>query len=123
MSYEYETRPGRIYKSRDGILCGVCAGFAQHFGLSVFWTRLLVFLTFLCTGLWPLGVLYVVAALLMKPEPSYVYVRESRRCPRTRASAKARFRNSFEELDERIRRMEDAVTSKDHDWDERLHNG
>jgi phage shock protein C len=123
MSYEYGTRHTKIYKSRHGILCGVCAGFAQRFGLSVFWTRLLVFLTFVFTGLWPVGVLYIVAALLMKPEPSYVYVRESGRHSRTRDYAHAHFGNTFEHLDERIRNMEDAVTSKARDWDERLNGG
>ncbi len=59
----------RIYRSRRGILFGVCRGLAEHFGLSVFWVRIAVLLVFVFTGFWPIGVIYIIAGLLLKPAP------------------------------------------------------
>ena len=40
MAYDYGTyhRTG-LYRSRDGMLAGVCRGIADYFDLSVFWLR------------------------------------------------------------------------------------
>lgn len=75
MSRAYTYGYGRtgLYRSRGGILFGVCKGLADYFDLSVFWTRVLVTVAFVMTGLWPVGVLYLLAALLMKPEPRFWY--------------------------------------------------
>ena len=70
--YGYPARRG-LYRSRDGILAGVCAGLADYFDFSVGWTRLLAVIAFVCTGFWPIGVAYIVAALMMKKEPYYRY--------------------------------------------------
>ena len=67
--YDYPDRRGGLYRSRDGILAGVCAGIADHFDLSVGWTRLIVLVAFFLTGFWPVGVAYIIAALMMKKEP------------------------------------------------------
>ncbi|MCP4639113.1 MAG: PspC domain-containing protein [bacterium] len=69
--YAYE-RPG-LYRSRRGILFGVCKGLAEYFDLSVFWTRMVVVALFIFTGFWPIGALYILAALLMKPSPVFQY--------------------------------------------------
>jgi phage shock protein C len=37
--------------------------------LSVFWPRAITVALFLFTGIWPMVGMYVLAALLMKPEP------------------------------------------------------
>lgn len=69
--YSYgPTRTG-LYRSRSGILFGVCKGIADYFDMSVFWTRMIVFITFILTGFCPIGIAYILAALLMKPEPRY----------------------------------------------------
>jgi phage shock protein C len=70
--YDYSTRRG-LYRSRDGILAGVCAGLADYFDLSVFWVRVIVVIGFLITGFWPVGVAYIIAAFMMKKEPYYRY--------------------------------------------------
>ncbi|MBI1320321.1 MAG: PspC domain-containing protein [Candidatus Hydrogenedens sp.] len=62
-------RHGGPYRSRDGMVCGVCKGLANHLDISVFWTRMLTLVAFLMTGLFPVAVIYVCAALLMKREP------------------------------------------------------
>jgi len=60
---------GGLYRSRNGIILGVCRGVAEYFDFSVFWARTIVFILFLFSGFWPIAVLYFIAALLMKPEP------------------------------------------------------
>ncbi len=71
MSY-YGNETTGLYRSRDGIVCGVCRGIAEYFDMSVFWTRALAVFLVLCTGLWPGVFAYFIAALLMKKDP---YVR------------------------------------------------
>ncbi len=39
----------------------------------------------------------------------------------SRSMALHRLKKTFENLDRRIRRMEDIVTAPDYDWDSRLH--
>ncbi len=58
-----------IYKSRKRWVFGVCAEFAQTFNLSLFWIRTVLVLVFVFTGFFPVGLLYLLAALLMKVEP------------------------------------------------------
>ena len=116
---------GGLYRSRDGILLGVCRGIAEYFDFSVFWTRVIVLVLLFFTGFWPITALYFVAALLMKPEPvvpiqsndqqefydSYIY---------SRKAAIERLKRRYDNLERRIRRMEHTVTSKEFDWDRRL---
>ncbi len=66
---KYRRFRGGLYKSRSGIICGVCKGIARYFGFSVFWFRIIVLVGILLTGLWPIVGLYILAALLMKPGP------------------------------------------------------
>ncbi|MFO7459941.1 MAG: envelope stress response membrane protein PspC [Desulfatiglandales bacterium] len=118
---------GRIYRSRQGMIMGVCKGVADHFDLSVFWTRTITLILLFVTGFWPMGAVYFAAALLMKPEPAvppratgekdfyddYVH---------SRRAAVDRLKRRHDYLDRRIRRMEHVVTSKEFDWDHRLNN-
>lgn len=116
---------GGLYRSRDGILLGVCRGIAEYFDFSVFWTRVIVLVLLFFTGFWPIMALYFVAALLMKPEPvvsiqsndqqefydSYIS---------SRKGAIDRLKRRYDSLERRIRRMEHTVTSREFDWDRRL---
>lgn len=120
-------RNGGIYRSRDGVLLGVCKGLADHYDLSVFWIRLGLIIVFLLSGFWPVIGIYLVAALLMKPRPvkpietaeeqefydSYV------NSPR---SAAQRLRRKYENLERRIRRMEDKVTGRDFEWERKFNS-
>jgi phage shock protein C len=93
---------GGPYRSRKGLLLGVCKGIAQHFDLSVFWTRVIVFLTFWFTGLFPVAVLYIAAALMMKREPIYPTGYDPEWNERVYSSRPG----PEGDLDERLRRME-----------------
>lgn len=121
------SRQKGFYRSRNGAILGVCRGFAEAFDLSVFWVRFMVVVLLFFSGLWPIIGIYLVAALLMKPEPvrpiqdedeqefydSYVH------SPR---GAAQRLKKRFENLERRIRRMEDTVTDRKYDWERRFHS-
>jgi phage shock protein C len=116
---------GGLYRSRNGIILGVCRGIAEYFAFSVFWTRAIVVIIFFFSGFWPIMALYFIAALLMKPEPvipiesddqqefynSYIH---------SRKGAIDRLKRRYESLERRIQRMEHTVTAKEFDWDRRL---
>ena len=117
-----------IYRSRSGIILGVCKGLAEHFDFSIFWTRVIALILLCVAGFLPAIGLYLLAALLMKPEPvipvrnsaekefydSYMY---------SRKGALQRLKRRYENLQRRIQRMEHIVTSAEYDWENRLNNG
>lgn len=123
----YSHKRRGIYRSRDGAILGVCRGVAEYFDLSVFWIRLAVLVVFLLSGLWPVLGIYIVAALLMKPEPVQPFENDNERefydnyvqSPR---SAAHRLKKKFQDLDRRIRRMEDKITGREYDWDRRFNS-
>ena len=116
-----------IYRSRSGMILGVCKGLAEHFDFSVFWTRVIALILLFVAGFFPAIGLYLLAALLMKPEPvipvrtpaekefydSYTYSRQG---------AVQRLKRRYENLQRRIQRMEHIVTSAEYDWEKRLNS-
>jgi phage shock protein C len=116
---------GGIYRSRDGAILGVCRGLAEHFDFSLFWTRALAVIFLLFTGFWPAIGLYLLAALLMKPKPVVPIENEAEQefydsYTTSPGNAAQRLKQRFEKLERRIRRIEDAVTAKEFDWEKRL---
>jgi phage shock protein C len=110
----------RIYRSRRGILLGVCRGLAEHFNLSVFWVRVAFLLIFVFTGFWPVGVIYIIAGLILKPAPVVPFQNETdqefyQSYTTSRESALQRLKRKFDNIDQRIRRMEHTVTSREFD--------
>ena len=122
-TYE-ERRSSGLYRSRDGIIFGVCQGVADYLDVSVFWTRVTaVVLLFFSMG-WAIA-LYVLAAFLMKPQPIVPFREELDRefydsYVNSRSMALHRLKHTFDNIDRRIRRIEDIVTARDYDWDRRL---
>jgi len=120
-------RNSTIYRSRDGVLLGVCQGIADYYQLPVFWVRLALVIVFLLSGFWPVIGIYVVAALLMKPRPVKPIENEEEKefydsyvnSPRNAAQ---RLKRKFENLERRIRRMEDKVTGRDFEWERKFHS-
>ena len=116
---------GGLYRSRNGMLLGVCRGLAEYFDLSVGWVRFFTLLAFLFTGLWPVGILYLIMALVMKPapviKPSSVEEEDFYRSyADSRRMATDRLKRTYSNLERRLRRMEDVVTSRGFDWDARV---
>ena len=119
-------RPTGLYRSRNGMLLGVCQGIADYLDISLFWTRMLTILFFLFSGLWPVGGLYLLAAMVMKPEPVVPFASAGERefydaYVNSRGLALHRLKRTFDHLDRRIQRMEDVVTKREYEWERRLH--
>jgi len=116
-----------LYRSRDGIILGVCRGVADYFDFSAFWIRAIVIVVFIFSGFWPIIGIYILAALLMKPAPGVSGRKGSKRnlhCryDRARRETAERFKRKWGHLEKRIRRMEDKVTSREFDWDNRFYS-
>ena len=116
---------GGLYRSRNGIILGVCRGFAEYFDFSVFWTRTIVLLLMFFSGLWPMTGLYFLAALLMKPEPVIPIDTDDQRefynsYVHSRKGAADRLKRRYETLERRLQRLEHTVTSPEYDWEQRL---
>jgi len=123
-TYGNKQRRG-LYRSRDGVILGVCRGVAEYFDFSVFWVRLvaLAFLIFTC--FWPAVGIYFLAALIMKPGPVIpLHTDEEKEFydsyAQSRHGAAQRLRRKFENLKRRIQRLEDIVTSPEFDWEDRF---
>ncbi|NUM56487.1 MAG: envelope stress response membrane protein PspC [Candidatus Hydrogenedentes bacterium] len=116
---------GHIYRSRHGLIFGVCRGVAEYLGFSVFWMRVLTIGGAIFTGIWPMIAVYIIAALVMKPEPVVPFEEDSEQefynsYVSSRSMALARLKRTFDNLERRIRRMENLVTAREYDWERRL---
>ncbi|UCF91824.1 MAG: envelope stress response membrane protein PspC [Desulfobacterales bacterium] len=116
---------GGLYRSRNGVILGVCRGLAEYFDFSVFWARAIAIVLLLVSGVWPAAGLYLIAALLMKPEPVIpIHTDEEREFydsyTHSRHGAAQRLKRRYEHLERRIRRMEHIVTTREFDWENRL---
>ena len=118
------TRSG-IYRSRKGVIFGVCRGLAEHFDFSIVWARVIAVIFLLVTGFWPVIGLYLIAALLMKPAPVIPIKTEAEQefydsYANSRHLAARRIKRRYENLERRIRRMEHIVTAREFDWEDKL---
>ncbi len=116
-----------LYRSRQGVVFGVCRGLAEYFDFSVFWARAIALILLFVTGLWPVAGLYILAALLMKPEPVIPIENEAEQefynsYTHSRHGAAQRLKRRYESLERRIRRMEHIVTTTEYNWHKR-YNG
>lgn len=125
-----ECPPGRppLYRARDGKIMGVMKGLSRHFGISVTALRVGAVIVAVSTGFWPALFLYLIAGFVMKPEPVVPFDTPQDRefyesYTSQRTMALDRLKRKFENIDRRIRRMEDIVTSKDYDWERRFNSG
>ncbi|MCC6486479.1 MAG: envelope stress response membrane protein PspC [Candidatus Hydrogenedentes bacterium] len=120
-----EENQRRLYRSRSGMVFGVCKGMAEYLDFPVPAMRLLTVIIALFTSIWPMVAAYVVAALLLKPEPVIPFREGSDQefyesYMNSRTMALQRLKRTFDNLERRIRRMENMVTAKDYDWERRL---
>ena len=118
------TRRG-LYRSRDGMILGVCKGIANHLDISAFWLRVIAVMLLFTTGLWPIVGVYLLAAVFMKPEPVLPLETEGEAefynsFTTSRQLALRRLKRTFDRLNRRIQRMESIVTARDYDWERRL---
>ena len=118
-------RPRSPNRARNGMIFGVCKGIARYLDFSVFWFRVIIVVLTILTGLWAGIGLYLIAALLMKPEPVLPLETDDdaefyNSFTSSRHMALMRLKRTFDRLDRRIQRMEGIVTNQEYDWDRRL---
>jgi phage shock protein C len=114
-----------IYRSRNGLIFGVCRGVAEHFDFSIFWARVIAVILLFVTGFWPAIGIYLIATLLMKPAPVIPIKTEGEQefydsYANSRHLATQRIKRRYENLERRIRRMEHIVTAREFDWEDKL---
>ncbi|MGD9201535.1 MAG: envelope stress response membrane protein PspC [Chitinispirillia bacterium] len=110
-----------IYRSRYGMILGICRGIAEHFDLPVILIRVGVIIIAVSTGIWPVVLGYIVLAMYLKPKPVIPLSNEGENefynsYTASRSSALQRVKDKFDSLNKRIHRMEDIVTSKEFNW-------
>jgi len=125
MTREYERENKTLYRSRDGMILGVCKGTGEYLDFSVFWVRVIAVGALIFSAVWPVTGLYFLAALLMKPEPVLPFRTEAdeefyHSYSTSRTMALRRLKRTFDNLDRRIRRMESIVTAREYDWENRF---
>ncbi len=118
------TRSG-IYRSRNGVIFGVCRGMADHFDFSILWARVIAIIFLFVTGFWPAIGIYLIATLLMKPAPVVPIETEAEQefydsYANSRHLAARRIKRRYENLERRIRRMEHIVTAREFDWEDKF---
>jgi len=115
----------RLYRSRDGVIFGVCRGLANYLEMNVNVLRGIAVVLTILTGFWAGVITYVVAALMMRLEPVMPLETEEdaefyNSFTGSRKMALHRLKRTFDNLDRRIQRIEGIVTARDYDWDRRL---
>lgn len=116
-----------LYRSRNGMIFGVCRGIADYAEISVLWVRLGVLLAALFTGFWPMLLLYIVAAIFLQPAPTVSFTSEEdydlyNAYVTDRKSALRSLRRRCQHLDRRTRSLENIVTNPRYDWERRFHS-
>ena len=125
MKRSIRNRPSGLYRSRRGVILGVCRGLAEYFDFSTGWVRTITLITLVLTGFWPITGLYLLAAIIMKPEPVIPIDADDEQefydsYTGNRHRAVQRLRKRFDRLERRIQNMEHIVTEPGYDWDRRM---
>ncbi len=63
-----ESSQRRLCRSKNGILLGVCQGFANWLEIPAWPLRVAAIIAFVASGFYPVGLIYLAAALFMEPE-------------------------------------------------------
>lgn len=127
MNYSEPNRRS-LYRSRDGFIFGVCRGIADYAQLPVFWIRLAAVITFFASGFFPVVLIYIVAAIFMKPAPIVEFTNDEdwqfyQAYTSDRGRALSYLRRKFERLERRTQQMENIVTDRNFDWERRFDSG
>lgn len=109
------------FRADDGVIFGVCKGLANYFGWSVGIVRLLVIISSLFLFFWPTIILYLVAAMIMSPEPAEDLKTQEERdiwlhTQLDPEAAMEQLGRRAASVEKRMRRLEDYVTSKEYTW-------
>ncbi len=124
MTYRDTNRPRQLHRSRrDSVMLGVCGGLAHYFDFAPWGVRLLFVLLSLL-GFFPFTIMaYIILAFVLKPEPERRILmpgEEGRPLYGSREEALHRVQQRYEQIEQRLRRLESIVTRPGFDIDEQL---
>lgn len=116
-----------LYRSRRGMIFGVAKGLALSSRLPVWLVRVGFIFFAILTQVIPTVIIYIVLAIVMRPEPVIGFESEEDRefynnYGDTRRPALERMRSILSKLEKRVRRLENAVTDPENDWERRFRN-
>lgn len=119
---------GPLYRARNSMIFGVCRGLANRAELGVCWVRFLFVLGALLTSILPMVIIYLIAAVFMKPEPVIQPQDDEARdfynsYATDRTWALRRLRNKMRDLEARTSNLEGRVTDREYSWEQRLRSG
>lgn len=126
---ESVTNPHRLYRDRERAwLAGVCAGIAHYFGTRPWVIRLALVLLLFTPFNFVVGIGYVIAAFALQPMPERVYHSKDeeqfwRSVNAAPANTFGEVRHKIRGLEQRLRRLEAYVTSKQYEMDRELGGG
>ncbi|MGA9335370.1 MAG: envelope stress response membrane protein PspC [Rudaea sp.] len=127
MKPDGEWRTSRFYRDpRNGKLMGVCAGLADYFRWNVTFVRILAVITLIWFGTFT-AIAYLVLGFMLpdKPDRLYDWDTDDKYRSSVRRSADETFRDMrhrFRELDRKLQRLENYVTSSRYDLDRQFRN-
>jgi phage shock protein C len=117
--YTYSPNPKRLYRSRDKVIAGVCGGIAERMGWDPTLTRVATAVLFFMGGSPVILVAYVVIWAItpyapyrprnLSPDEERFWRSVSDRPAETFSN----IRYKFKDMDDRLARMERAVTSEE----------
>ena len=61
----------RLLRVPNGMLFGVCAGLGRRLCISTTLVRLITFIAFCATGFFPVGLIYILLAIILPVGPQY----------------------------------------------------
>jgi phage shock protein C len=104
-----------VHRSRtDKVFFGVCGGLGEHFNISSNWVRVGFILGSVFTsGVVPIVYLICIFAMPCANQESEVTFEETSRF-RTPGDAFTHLESQFDTIEEKIRRLEDHVTSREY---------
>jgi phage shock protein C len=110
----------KLYRSRSGIIFGVCEGLAEHFDLNAWGIRLIwVLLTLVGAPFTIIG--YIALAFALKPRP-YDVPSASGESSCSHSESLQRVTDRFDRLDQRLQRMETIVTRPSYELEKRYND-
>lgn len=118
-----------IYRSRNGVIFGVCAGLAKYANIPTNVFRFAIIAIAIVSGLFPMMLIaYILAAIFMKLEPVIEPANDEdlefyHSVASSKEMAMQRLKKKFEQLERRTCRMEAMVTTKEFEWEQRFNSG
>lgn len=125
MNKRFSTQPRSLYRSRGGWIFGVCQGIADYSEIGVTWVRLAVLISTFLSGFWPMVIIYIVAAIFLRPAPTVALESPEdwefyNSYATDRKMALNRLKQKFDTLERRTRRIEDVVTDPEFQWERKM---